>query len=460
MENQSETPSVRQGAGVDNGYSSSPSANGRASGIPADIVQQSAAHVRQLFAQADMELLAFHSLEHTEDVVRHATEIGRAEKVTTDEMNILQVSAWFHDVGHLNGEIQDHEKRSVSAAMAFFADKGIDDPLFLQGVTNAIMATRLPHVPADKLGEIMCDADVFHFGTSDFRKNNKRVRKELEARGYPALVSDWPQRTLKLLQSQSFFTPTMRQKLEEGKAENVKWLKKKVKEAGGMSAKLEKELTPANAETILNNEEQIKAQKAEYKAKQGLLSRGVQTMLRLGSQNHLELSQMADGKANILISVNAIIISVILSVLVNRLETNPHLMIPTILFLTSSVITVVIAILATRPKLTEGTFTREDIQRKETNLLFFGNFYKSSLKDYSWAMEEMMKDSDYLYGTLVKDIYFLGIVLGRKYKLLRVAYNVFMVGLIVAVLAFTIATILNTPAGHTTIINSNGSPLK
>jgi hypothetical protein len=120
---------------------------------------------------------------------------------------------------------------------------------------------------------------------------------------------------------------------------------------------------------------------------------------------------------------------------------------------------VVIAILATRPKLTEGTFTKEDIRLRRTNLLFFGSFYKSSLEDYSWAMDEMLKDKDYLYSTIVKDIYFLGIVLGRKYRLLRTAYNVFMVGLIVSVLAFTLFTILITPSDHTIVINALGSPL-
>jgi len=182
-------------------------------------------------------------------------------------------------------------------------------------------------------------------------------------------------------------------------------------------------------------------------------------MLRLGSENHMNLSGMADGKANILISVNSIIISVILSVLINRLDDSPHLLIPTILFLTSSVITVVVAILATRPKLTEGTFTRDDIQRKQTNLLFFGNFYKSNLDEYMWAMDQMMQDKDYLYSTIVKDIYFLGKVLGRKYQLIRIAYNVFMIGLIVAVVSFTLAILLTTPSAHTTVINATSKPL-
>ena len=69
------------------------------------------------------------------------------------------------------------------------------------------------------------------------------------------------------------------------------------------------------------------------KQKGGLMTRGIQTMFRLTSDNHLELSGMADGKANILISVNAIIISVILTVLLRRLEIDTHLTIPTIIFL-------------------------------------------------------------------------------------------------------------------------------
>ena len=62
-------------------------------------------------------------------------------------------------------------------------------------------------------------------------------------------------------------------------------------------------------------------------------------------------------------------------------------------------------------------FTKDDIMNKDTNLLFFGNFYKMNLKDFTWGMEEMMNNRDFLYGSMIKDFYFLGQVLGRKYKL-------------------------------------------
>src|SRR5437868_921213 len=149
------------------------------------------------------------------------------------------------------------------------------------------------------------------------------------------------------------------------------------------------------------------------KDKTGLMSKGIQTMLRLTSTNHLKLSDMADSKANILISVNAIIISVVLGVLARKLQEETYLKIPTLIFLSSAVITIVLSILATRPKISMGKFTPEDILAKRTNLLFFGNFYKATFDEYYDAMKKMMVDTDYLYGSLVKDIYYLGVILGR-----------------------------------------------
>ena len=128
-----------------------------------------------------------------------------------------------------------------------------------------------------------------------------------------------------------------------------------------------------------------------------------------------------------------------LSLLLGKLQFYPEFIIPTIILVVVCLGTVVFSILATRPNVTGGTFTKEDIKDKKINLLFFGNFFRMDLFDYDWAMREMMADKDYLYGNMIKDIYYLGIVLARKYKLLRISYNIFMCGLITAILAFGIA---------------------
>jgi hypothetical protein len=168
---------------------------------------------------------------------------------------------------------------------------------------------------------------------------------------------------------------------------------------------------------------------------------------------------MADNKANILISVNAIIISVILSVLIRKIEVDKHLTIPTMIFLASSLATIVLAILSTRPKITSGNFTRDQVLNRQTNLLFFGNFHKVKLEEYKWGMSTMMRDPNYLYGSVVDDIYYLGQVLGRKYRLVRIAYNVFMIGIITSALAFILAIMINNSTqGGPKVMEGTGSP--
>ena len=102
----------------------------------------------------------------------------------------------------------------------------------------------------------------------------------------------------------------------------------------------------------------------------------------------------------------------------------------------------VISILSTRPKVTSGVFTKEDVTKKKVNLLFFGNFHKMKLVDFENGMDAMMNDRDYLYKSLMKDLYFLGIVLNKKYKLLRVAYTVFMIGIIITVFSFIMSFVI------------------
>ena len=61
------------------------------------------------------------------------------------------------------------------------------------------------------------------------------------------------------------------------------------------------------------------------------------------------------------------------------------------------------------------------------------------LDDFKWGMKEVMKDKDYLYNSMIKDLYFLGLVLSKKYKLLRTTYTVFTIGIIISVASFFIA---------------------
>jgi hypothetical protein len=177
--------------------------------------------------------------------------------------------------------------------------------------------------------------------------------------------------------------------------------------------------------------------------KESELGRGVETMFRNIYRTQISLSSIADNKAHIMLSINAIIVSIVLSNLVKHLEKYPQLRIPTFLLLGVCLLGVVFAILTTRPKVTRGEVTLEDIRKKRANLLFFGNFYKMTLEDYQWGMMEMLKDTEFLYSTMTRDLYYMGIVLAKKYQYLRICYGIFMYGLILAVLLFAVEFLIN-----------------
>lgn len=390
--------------------------------------------VTDIFEKNQQEALIFHNLSHTRNVVARTKEIALHYDLSEKDQAILYIAAWFHDTGHLFVEPVMHEVKSIELMKTFFAGEKIEngeEAELVTAIEKCILATRVQGNPKTLPEQILADADTYHVGTRDFKTTNKQLKKEYTKRKVINGRTNWNKQSLEFLEGHRFYTPYCLELLEKGKQKNIERLREK---------NIKSELDGTAMEETDTNKNLTKE---EIKQKAGLLNRGIQTMLRLASENHLRLSSLADGKANILISVNAIIISVILTVLLRRLEVDTYLIFPTIFFLVFSLVTIVIAILATRPKVSGGQFSKEDILNKKTNLLFFGNFHRASLQEYEWGMQEMMKDQDYLYGTLVKDIYYLGVVLGKKYRLLRLAYIVFMIGIIIAVLAFSLAVILN-----------------
>ena len=174
----------------------------------------------------------------------------------------------------------------------------------------------------------------------------------------------------------------------------------------------------------------------EEKKKDKRPERGIETVFRTTSSNNQQLSNQADNKAHIMIQINAIVISYLLSILLSNKGTPKNLTAPIIVLLIVNVVTIIFAMLATRPNIPTGKFTNQEIDTKKVNLLFFGNFYKMGLDEYMDGMLKMMDDYDFLYRSLIRDIYHQGVVLGKKYQLLRMSYSVFMFGLVISVLAF------------------------
>lgn len=180
----------------------------------------------------------------------------------------------------------------------------------------------------------------------------------------------------------------------------------------------------------------------EEKKDLGSRKRGVSDMFRTSYRTHIELSAIADNKSNIMISINGIIISIIIASISPKIDSNPWLLIPTSILLVTCMIALVYSVLAARPRVSKEEVSLEDVRSNRSNILFFGNFNKLNREDYVTGMEELMTDSERLYDTMARDLYGLGSVLSEKYRLIRIAYNVFMVGLVLSVSSFILVYLL------------------
>lgn len=407
------------------------------------LISDAKAHVLGLYDTPPAENLAYHNADHADSVVKRINEIAAHYDVNDDDLLALNIAGWFHDTGHLYTSPSKHEEKSVEVADEWLAGQNVSQDI-RNRVKAFIMATNIKAEPQDLPEKIIKDADTFNLGTKEFKTNDKLLRKEMRKRNFTTMLTDWSSNTLALLEDHQFYTEYCNRLLDEQKQKNITKLRRKESRPENTGQGIL--LTPADS-----NDKQAAKQN-------NFITKGIQTMLRLTSENHMRLSEMADSKANILISINAIIISLILSVLLRRIQVDTYLTIPTLVFLGTSLATIVISIIATRPKVTKGDFSREDVMHAKTNLLFFGNFYKTTLDEYRWGMSTMMRDPNYLYGALIDDIYYLGAVLGKKYRLLSIAYNIFMIGLIVSVIAFSLAILLHNPDKSLNIQDASGNP--
>ncbi|WP_282069960.1 Pycsar system effector family protein [Olleya namhaensis] len=157
--------------------------------------------------------------------------------------------------------------------------------------------------------------------------------------------------------------------------------------------------------------------------------RGVETLFRLLSKNQYTLNTMIDRKSNILISINALILSLIIGTVMSQLDADPHLIFPVVMILVTNLISITYAIFATRPELVHG-------DKGARNLMFYGNFQDMEEAEYVDSITQLMNQGDELYKTIAKDTFYLGKTIDRKFKLLRKSFNVFLVGIIMSVMGF------------------------
>ncbi|MCB2406814.1 Pycsar system effector family protein [Hymenobacter lucidus] len=391
----------------------------------AEILKKAKAYITAFFEEKLPKSLVYHSLKHTAATVKEAKALGEASELSAEDLEALVLAAWFHDAGYT--EVYDgHEYRSMELAGQWLQSQGYPADR-ISVIKDTIRATHRDESAKTELQQLLVDADMSSMGREEFFANGELLRAEWETvlgKSYDSV--EWAETQLDFLLSSKFLTDAAKDRYKEQFKENIKDQRKLLKKTEKKKKKREQEEQGNFAEG----------------------KRGVETMFRTTYSNHIKLSDMADKKASMMISLNAVIMSVIITYLGAKTTAigpaftrNPILTVPMGILLATALGSVVSAILSAQPDVTSFKWLKKSPQvatNRRVNLLFFGNFTKLSLDDFQSGMTGLMRNKDNLYTNMVTDIYYLGEVLARKYRLLRISYTIFMVGLILTVLSFGI----------------------
>ena len=359
--------------------------------------------------QENSKHLPYHNYDTTIRVVNYVKIIAQGENINKIDTEALIIAGYFHNVAY-QVDAENHEDLAADKCSLYLTEVGMD-PQFIDKVKAIILSTDPNRDLKTNLDRALNDAINGDLSHKNFLNYSDLLRREREIiKNHKIDVDSWNDRNRQYLEKHRFLTDYAKEHWQPLK------------------------------EKLLFSLYRERDKSAVKKSKKEVPEKGIETAFRVALKNHMKLSDIADAKANILLSVNAIIISVALSTLIPKLDnpSNAHLIWPAISLISFSVVAIIFSIFSTRPKITQGTFTREDIKNRNVNLLFFGNFHDVSIEDYKHGMREMMADKEYLYDSLITDLYFLGKVLHKKYNLLRVTYNVFLVGLLISISVFAV----------------------
>lgn len=386
----------------------------------ATIVNRTEKYIKRLLANQLNNNFLFHSQGYTNKLVAKTNLILEENKSLDIDTNIVVVAAWFLNAGYVVN-YDNHIKESIQLATDFLSEEKEVVNQDIKAVTDLIKKAWEDKEPNSEEEAILKDVRTWFYASDDFEEMLQLLRLELVNFDKPVPnLETWRLNYVEKLRVQHmFYTNYAKENWQEQKESNLLSLISTMQKA----VKTEKK-------------EALKA-----KLKDESPQRAIQSLYRIELRNHIKLSDIADTKANILLSVNAIIISLLLANLLPKLDSpsNSYLIYPTVIFVLFSIASMIMSVLATRPKVDNSDVVEDDIKNKDTNFLFFGNFHSMELNDFKAKLKDIIKSKESIYDSLSMDLYYLGKVLQQKYKLLRWTYTIFLVGIILSVISFGFA---------------------
>lgn len=371
--------------------------------------------VRKIFSENTTIDLVYHNYAQTEENVEVARELSESEDIPDDQKENILFACWFLYTGYLDN-YEDPLPKSAENVREFLSERNYDSKK-IKEVERLILNSSTDIEPENIEEMIVQDAVSSFLGRKRFFRLAELWRLEKEEILEKELLPDhWSNEMMKMLTHSHFYTPAARKRFTNRKNKNILKQRKNLE----------------------------KATKTSMRIKTGKdFGRGIDTLYRNTLRGHLDLSSIADGKANMIISINTIVLSILItagsaSISISKLniQENVQFIVPTLILMTSSLGAIIFGVLSAIPKYSETDFDMKDIRDNKVSLLFFNNFLSVEKEEFVEYLNGLKKNQSLLYDDLARDVYNLGSVLKKKYQLLNISYKLFVGGLALSFICF------------------------
>lgn len=380
------------------------------------------AHVKSFLLKRLPAHYIFHNFEHSEEVLEVAKKLFEAYDLKKKSWEALQYAILFMHTGFTVDPQRVHEE-SMAVCRSYLEELGQEESQ-IQLVNQLIQSLKSDSSLETLEEKILHDAYWSFVGRKRFFDRIKLLRLEQEElSGKKFLEKEWQEKALQLILNTKFLTREAQDRYNERKSKNL-----------------------AKQMELVQEGEQATKRKKSGKD----IGRGIDTVFRTTMRNHINLSSIADGKANMIISINTVMLSILITVGSAGFSMSTYtvadkvlILIPVLILMITALVAIIFAVMSAMPTILTRKKNESNSNNKDKSSLFFGNFLQLKKEEFVDYMKYLKMDQEILYDDLARDLYNLGIVLDKKYKLLTTSYRVFVFGLSISFIGFLILFLLN-----------------
>lgn len=350
--------------------------------------------------------LIYHGWNATKQNIKTYSKLAEKIKLSESDDFIIQASIYFLYTGFVREEMKPYEG-TLLIAKKYLIEIGVDEET-ISSILKCINLKVEDRLPTNIIEKVFLDSVYSYYGEKGLKK---RIITTWEERNFLRkekvdLLTSLEKKTSEIL-NHRYFTQVARKRYDFKKASNLVKLQSHIN-------------TEKNKNNLSNNKIAM-------------------TMFKTASRNHIDLINIADKKAGIMISINAILMTVMIPILGSYIIDVSRFIIPSTVLILTSGTAVILATLATRPQTDSGDIANDNKHRGEKSLFYFGNFFEMKKEDYRAAVKDVIVRDITLENSIINDLYDIGAVLGMKYKKLRWCYLIFAAGIGLTLISFIIS---------------------